>query len=214
MGGPNPFRRLRRTRNMDPARAELRVVADPTTAPATDELMQRVARGDRAAFARLYDEVMPLVYGIARRVVRDPAQAEEVAQEAMIDVWRTAVRFSAERGSARTFVATIAHRRAVDRVRSVEASRRRDTADARLADPPPAVVDEPEPAAIDSLERHQVREALAALTDTQREAIVLAYYDGRTHAEVAALLDVPLGTVKTRIRDGLIRLRDTMGVTA
>ncbi|MDG2026304.1 MAG: sigma-70 family RNA polymerase sigma factor [Acidimicrobiales bacterium] len=116
--------------------------------------------------------------------------------------------FDADLGSARAFVSTIAHRRAVDRVRSEEASRRRERADAVKA-PVVDVTAEPEAAAIESLERRLVRSALDRLTDTQREAIVMAYYDGRSYPEVAALLDVPLGTVKTRIRDGLIRLRDT-----
>ena len=116
--------------------------------------------------------------------------------------------FDADLGSARAFVSTIAHRRAVDRVRSEEASRRREPADAVKA-PVVDVTAEPEAAAIESLERRLVRSALDRLTDTQREAIVMAYYDGRSYPEVAALLDVPLGTVKTRIRDGLIRLRDT-----
>jgi RNA polymerase sigma-70 factor (ECF subfamily) len=179
-----------------------------------DDLLARASRGNRDAFSKLYDHVMPLVFGIAKRVVRDPSQAEEVAQEAMVEVWRTAARFDPKRGSARTFIATIAHRRAVDRVRSEQASRRRDHDDARRTVAPTVDETAPDQALLTAIDKHQVRDALERLTEIQREAIVLAYYDGRTQVEVASILDVPLGTVKTRIRDGLIRLRDSMGVTA
>ncbi len=178
--------------------------------PELAELLQRSARGDRAAFAALYDATAARVHGLALRVVRDPAQAEEVTQEAFLEIWRTASRYDASRGSAVSWLLTIAHRKAVDRVRSAEASSRREstyhhrnqtvdhdtTADAATA----------------SLEARRVRAALGALTDVQREAIELAYFGGYTHTEVATLLDLPVGTAKTRIRDGLIRLRDTIGV--
>lgn len=179
-----------------------------------DDLLARTSRGNREAFSELYDHVMPLVFGIAKRVVRDPSQAEEVAQEAMVEVWRTAARFDPDRGSARTFIATIAHRRGVDRVRSEQASRRRDTDNARGTIAPTVDETAPDQALLTAIDKRQVRDALDRLTEIQREAIVLAYYDGRTQVEVASILDVPLGTVKTRIRDGLIRLRDSMGVTA
>lgn len=173
-------------------------------------LLKRSARGDQAAFAELYDATSARVHGLVLRVVRDRAQAEEVTQEVFLEIWRTASRFDAERGSALAWLMTIAHRKAVDRVRSAEASSRRDltyhqrnhtvdhdvTADAAHA----------------SLEARRVRTALTQLTDIQREALELAYFGGYTHVEVAALLDLPVGTAKTRIRDGLIRLRDTIGV--
>ena len=209
----NPFRPRRRTTRMDSERS---AASQPTGVPSTpdpDALLARVGRGDRGAFEALYTAIAPMVLGVITRVVRDPAQSEEVAQEALVDVWRTAARFDPERGSARAFVAVIAHRRAVDRVRSEEATRRRDTNDAVLEQNRPDAADAGDQV-IESFERGQVRRALDGLTDMQREAIVLAYYDGRTQTEVASLLGVPLGTVKTRIRDGLIRLRDTMGVTA
>lgn len=209
----NPFRPRRRTTGMDSERS---AATPPNAVPSTpdpDALLVQVGRGDRAAFEALYATIAPMVLGVITRVVRDPAQSEEVAQEALVDVWRTATRFDPDRGSARAFVAVIAHRRAVDRVRSEEAARRRDTQDAVLDLHRPDAVDAGEEV-IESFERRQVRNALDDLTDMQREAIVLAYYDGRTQSEVASLLGVPLGTVKTRIRDGLIRLRDTMGVSA
>lgn len=173
-------------------------------------LLQRSARGDRAAFAELYDATAARVHGLALRVVRDPAQAEEVTQEAFLEIWRTASRYDADRGSAVSWLLTITHRKAVDRVRSAEAASRRESTyhHRNAAIPHDATAD----AATASLEARRVRTALGALTDVQREAIELAYFGGYTHTEVAGLLDLPVGTAKTRIRDGLIRLRDTIGV--
>ncbi|MBF9131087.1 ECF RNA polymerase sigma factor SigK [Plantactinospora sp. S1510] len=175
-----------------------------------DTLLPAVARGDEAAFTRLYDLVAPRVYGLVRRVLRDPAQAEEVAQEVLVEVWRTATRFDPERGSATGWVCTIAHRRAVDRVRSEQASADRQL---RVAASAPTVThhDDVEEQATRRLEQQQVRRCLGDLTDLQRESITLAYYGGHTYREVAELLGTGLPTVKTRMRDGLIRLRDCLG---
>lgn len=176
-----------------------------------DELLARAARGDEAAFAAFYDQVVARVFGIVRSVVRDPAASEEVTQEVMLELWRTAPRFDRSAGSATTWALTIAHRRAVDRVRSEQARRDREERDA-LRTP---VASEPDAGnvVIDLLDRERVSRALAELTDNQRQSIELAFYGGHSHSEVAALLDLPLGTVKTRIRDGLIRLRDRLEVT-
>jgi RNA polymerase sigma-70 factor, ECF subfamily len=175
-------------------------------------LLARSSRGDEAAFAEIYDLTSSRVFGLARRVVRDPAQAEEVAQEAYLEIWRQSARFDAARGSALAWMLTIVHRRAVDRVRSAESSHERDRRYAAVGDGPEYdVVDE---AVTANLEQARVRRALGSLTDVQREAVTLAYYGGYTHREVSDLLGVPLGTVKTRMRDGLIRLRDTLGVEA
>jgi RNA polymerase sigma-70 factor, ECF subfamily len=183
----------------------------PASPPTAEELLPQVSRGDQQAFSDLYDIVGGEVYGLVRRVVRDPSIAEEVAQEVLLEVWRTATRFDPQRGSARAWILTMAHRRAVDRVRSEQSSRDRDErAGARdLAAPFDVVSEEVQ----DRLDHRQVRDALGELTDLQREAVQLAYYGGYTQSEVADLLDAPLGTVKTRLRDGLIRLRDAMGVT-
>lgn len=183
---------------------------DPTTHLA--DLLRRCARGDEQAFADLYDATARRVHGLVLRVVRDPAQAEEVTQEAYLEVWRTATRFDRDRGSAVSWLLTIAHRKAVDRVRSAEASTRRDTSYHQQNQP--VDHDSTAEAAHASLEAHRVRGALAALTAVQREALELAYFGGYTHTEVASMLDLPVGTAKTRIRDGLIRLRDAMGVGA
>lgn len=174
-----------------------------------DELLRRVATGDRKAFAQLFDELMPIVLGLCRRVLRDPDQAEEVGQEVMLQVWRTAAKWPDDGRSAKAWVAMLAHRRSVDRVRSEQAERNRQVpgqnkmATGTSSDP----VAE---AAVDRAEIHQVRDAMSALTDLQRETVRLAYFEGHSYREVAEKLEIPLGTVKTRIRDGLIRLRETM----
>jgi RNA polymerase sigma-70 factor, ECF subfamily len=173
-----------------------------------DELLRAVGRGDDAAFARLYDLLAPRVFGLARRVLRDPAQAEEMAQEVLVEVWRTAARFDPERGSGISWVLTIAHRRTVDRVRSERASadRLQKVAASTTQTPYDEVADQ----VGTRLERQQVRRCLDGLTELQREAITLAYYGGHTYREVADLLGAALPTVKTRMRDGLIRLRDCL----
>ena len=174
--------------------------------------MARTARGDAAAFAVLYDRLAPAVYGLVRKVLRDPAMSEEVAQEVLLELWRKAARFDPAEGGVASWAMTVAHRRAVDRVRSEQARGARDERAGRLGAARPAdVVAEGTEA---RLEAEQVRRALGDLTDLQRQAIELAYYGGHTYPEVAALLGAPLGTVKTRIRDGLVRLRDAMGVTS
>lgn len=176
-----------------------------------DALLGLVARGDADAFAQLFDLVGPTVAGIARRVVRDPHMADEVAQEVLLEVWRLAPTHDRAKGSCRTWVATIAHRRAVDRVRSEQAERDRRVRDAERSGTPDQ---DPVAASVtEDAEREAVSVALDQLTDLQRQTIELAYYGGYTYAQVADILELPLGTVKTRIRDGMIRLRDALEVT-
>uniref|UniRef100_A0AAU3HT55 Sigma-70 family RNA polymerase sigma factor n=1 Tax=Streptomyces sp. NBC_01393 TaxID=2903851 RepID=A0AAU3HT55_9ACTN len=184
----------------------------PSAEPDLPDLMSRVARGDQDAFALLYDVVAGPVLGIVRKVLRDPAQSEEVAQEVLVEVWRTAARYRPERGSVMNWVLTLTHQRAVDRVRSVEASAAREQKAALLDRTSP--FDEVTEQVEARLEREQVRRCLRTLTELQRQSVTLAYYRGLTYREVAELLATPLGTVKTRLRDGLIRLRDCLGVTA
>ena len=171
-----------------------------------NDLLVQVAEGDKDAFTKLYDAVAPVVLGITRRVVRDRAQSEEVTQEVMLELWRRAARFDPERGAASAWVATMAHRRAVDRVRSSQSSRDREHSAGRWEIPYDSVSEQVE----SSAERETLARAMSQLTPLQREAIELAYYDGRTYREVATYLDAPLGTVKTRMRDGLMRLRQAL----
>lgn len=185
--------------------------ADATGQAALAEVvMTQVAHGDEAAFTHLYDQLADQVFGLVRRVMRDPAQSEEVTQEVFLELWRTAPRYRAEKGGVQSWALTIAHRRAVDRVRSLQASTAREAwvAAGEHERPFDAVANE----VAGNIERRQVRRCLAVLTQLQRESISLAYYQGFTYREVSSLLETPLGTIKTRLRDGLIRLRDCLGV--
>ncbi len=175
-------------------------------------LMVLVARGDVEAYAELYDALAPRVFGLIRQVLRDPAQSEEVTQEVMVEIWRTATRFEPDRGSVSAWVLTMAHRRAIDRVRSEQAATNRQ----RVVASREAVTayDEVTDTVATKLEAEQVRRCLGSLTDLQRESITMAYYGGHSYREVAQLLDANLATVKARMRDGLIRLRDCLGAEA
>lgn len=175
-------------------------------------LLVRVAGGDHQAFEELYGLVSGPVFGLVRRVVRDPAQSEEVVQEVLLELWRSAARFDPARGSALSWILTLAHRRAVDRVRSARAAGEREQREALRAGEPAFdhVTEEVEA----GLEREWVRRCLRRLTDLQRQSVTLAYYDGYTYREVAERLSLPLGTVKTRMRDGLNRLRGCLGGAA
>lgn len=173
-----------------------------------DGLLLSAAGGDRAAFAGVYDLLAPVVFGVARRVLRDSALAEEVAQEVFVEMWRKARCFDHGRGDARAWAVTIARRRAIDRVRSEATHRRRQARAGLLSD---AVDDASEDDdAIRREDRRRARAALSQVTDRQRKVLEMAFYDGLTTTEIAELLNEPVGTVKTRIRDGLIRLRVDM----
>jgi RNA polymerase sigma-70 factor (ECF subfamily) len=193
-------------------RAARSVTADATfTEDPLTTLLRRAGRGDQAAFAELYDALSPLVHGVVLKVVRDPAQSEEVAQEVFVELWRLAARFDEARGSVTSWVATVAHRRAIDRVRSEQSSRDRV---ARQVSNVVRDYDDVSDEVESKFDRVRVRRALERLTGVQREAVELAYFGGHTYREVAVLLEVAEGTVKTRIRDGMIRLRDELGGAA
>ncbi len=172
--------------------------------PADDALL-RAAHGDQRAFAELYDLMSARVFGLILRVVIDRSQSEEVLQEVFLEAWQSAASFNADRGRARSWLLMIAHRRAIDRVRASQASRRRDlAAGAReLAESSPGLDDEVELL----IDGGKALTSLSELPEPQRRAIVLAYFGGYSQSEIAALLGTPLGTIKTRIRDGLTRLR-------
>jgi RNA polymerase sigma-70 factor, ECF subfamily len=193
-----------RQRQPDPGWAE-----DTDRDPDLAGLLALVARGDHRAFELVYGKLAGPVYGLVRQVLRDPAQSEEIAQEVLLEIWRTASRFDPAKGSAAAWALTIAHRRAVDRVRSETASARREVKAAVEHSSPDNDVAEVVAATLDG---QRVRRCLDGLTELQRESITLAYYGGYSYPQVAQLLGVALGTVKTRIRDGLIRMRDCLEV--
>ncbi|WP_262037839.1 ECF RNA polymerase sigma factor SigK [Streptomyces sp. Isolate_219] len=174
-----------------------------------DGLLVRVAQGDESAFVGVYDALVVPVMGLAYRILRDEAQAEEVTQDVMLEVWRKADRFRPDRGAAKSWVLTLAHRRAVERVRSVRAGAERERKAAQLSHQ--TAFDEVVEAVEEREERAQVYRCLAGLVNTQRLPLVLAYYQGMTYAEVAEALSTPAGTVKTRMRTGLRRLRVCLG---
>ncbi|BBZ70168.1 ECF RNA polymerase sigma factor SigK [Mycobacterium paraseoulense] len=182
----------------------------PTPSEDLDALLHKVARGDRDAFAAVYDLTKSRVYGMVMRVLRDSGYSEETTQEVYCDVWRTAPGYDSSRGSALSWLLTIAHRRAVDRVRAEAASGKRDSRYAATsADPASDVVAD---SAIAGDERRRVVECLGALTDTQRECIQLAYYDGLTYSQVSDRLAANLSTIKSRMRDALRALRNCLEV--
>lgn len=179
------------------------MTANETEPTRTEALLIATASGDEGAFAALYEEVSHLLFGVVAAVVRDPARSEEVTQEVFVDIWRHAPRFDPRRGKARSWMCTIAHRRAVDFVRREQALRDREARSAAVVEP---TADTPEDVVTTAAEHEGVRSAFAQLSDLQHEALRLAYFEGRTYREVADHLETPLGTVKTRMRDGLARL--------
>ncbi|MCT9821038.1 ECF RNA polymerase sigma factor SigK [Microbacterium sp. W1N] len=187
----------------------------PEDAPARDavaDLLVRTAAGDQQAFATLYDTLSSRVFGLLLRVIVNRSQAEEVLQEVFLEIWQSAGAFAPNKGQGRSWVLTIAHRRAVDRVRASQSAADRDVkAGMRDLGTPTERVDEMVETAI---EAEKVVRALAALPEAQQEALTLAYYGGYSQSEIAALVGAPLGTIKTRMRDGLSRLRTEMGVTS
>lgn len=176
------------------------------------DLLVRVADGDQRAFSELYDLLSSRVFGLILRVLVNRSQSEEVLQEVFLEVWQSAGRFAPNKGQGRTWVLTIAHRRAVDRVRASQSSADRDVRVGMrdLGVSHDSVAEQVEL----SIEGGKVVAALATLPDPQREALVLSYYGGYSQSEIAVLIGAPLGTIKTRMRDGLSRLRSEMGVNA
>jgi RNA polymerase sigma-70 factor (ECF subfamily) len=169
-------------------------------------LLRAVGRREQGAFDVVYERLREPVYHQVAAVLRDPAQSEEVAQEVFLELWSTAVHYDPGKGSAAGWALMIARRRAIDRVRSTVASAVRD----QQAAPPAELWDQTHEAAADALDRERLARSLSKLTGPQREVITLAYFGGHTHRQVAAILGAPLGTVKGRIRQALIKLRHAM----
>jgi RNA polymerase sigma-70 factor (ECF subfamily) len=176
-----------------------------------DALLRRVARGDGAAFATVYDLTKTRVYGLVMRVLRDSGYSEETTQEVYLEVWRTASEYDSTKGSALAWLLTMAHRRAIDRVRAEQAGTRRESRyGAATVEPAGDVVAD---VAIAVDERRRVTQCLEGLTEAQRECIELAYYDGLTYAEVSRRLAANLSTIKSRMRDALRGLRNCLDVS-
>ncbi len=188
-----------------PRRGRVSSMRQTTTADELSSVMARVAEGDNDAFATFYDATSRTVFGIVLRVLRDRAQAEEVAQEVFLEAWKRAKRYDARQGTPAAWINTIAHRRAIDRVRSVERSVQRDQRHAEGE--PQTTAPDVSDLVVARDEGDRVRKAMAELPEAQRVALALAYFEGRTQREVAEMLNVPLGTVKTRMRDAMKKLR-------
>lgn len=175
-----------------------------------EELLRQVARQDVEAFATLYDRTRARVYGLVTRVLRDPGYSEETTQDIFLQVWRSAKDYDPAAGSPMAWLMTLAHRRAVDRVRSEQASSQRESRYGAANVDPPA--DHVADSVILREERRLVADCLGSLTDVQRECIQLAYYDGLTYAQVSERLSANLATIKSRMRDGIRGLRKCLGI--
>jgi RNA polymerase sigma-70 factor, ECF subfamily len=173
-------------------------------------LIRQIATGDQGALAELYDAMSRQVYGLALRILKDTGTAEEVTLEVFTQVWRQATLYDLSRGTPSAWLCTLARSRAIDRLRSGAQERRRAEPIENVAATAPADVVDPEMSAFDAERRTRVRAALDQLPAEQREAIELAYFSGLSHSEIATQLGQPLGTVKTRIRLAMVRLREAL----
>lgn len=215
MGGKRPFVGDVVTRVLDrPVTLRFDVTEHERSAPVSstdlDALLRRVAHRDADAFAQLYDATRSRVYGMVCRVLRDRGYSEETTQDVYLQVWRTADSYDPASGSALAWLLTLAHRRAVDRVRSEQAASQRDSryGSANVERDTDSVTD----AVLSGEDRRRVTACLDGLTDIQRECIELAYYQGMTYVQVSERLSANLATVKSRMRDGLLSLRNCLGV--
>lgn len=206
----NPTRRVRFPLFVKEATLTGSIHTQSVDSPDLVALLSRVASQDRDAFAVLYDAMSAAIYGTVLRAIRSKHHAEEVTQEVFLEIWRKAGAWDSRLGSPTTWMLVMARRRAVDRIRREESLKQReDRVAPTWTEPPRSEVEE----TITATEnRNEVREVLSALSDVQREVIELAFFGDHTYVEVAEMLGLPLGTVKTRMRDGLIRLRRGFGI--
>lgn len=185
---------------------------EPAIEPSAEDLLVQVSKGNQDAFAEFYDLLAPRVFGLVCRLLIDRAQAEEVTQEVFLELWQSATSFDPNKGRASSWTMTIAHRRAIDRIRSAQAGRNRDLS-IGIRDYWPDYDNVAEQVEV-RLEHEKVVTAMQRLSEVQYQALCLAYYGGYTHSEIAERISVPVGTVKTRLRDGMIRLREELGVAS
>lgn len=201
-GDPEPLRAT--TRRATTQRAA--VLPEGDTEHDLGALLGLISAGDADAFEALYRRVAELVHGVALKVLRNQAHAEEITHDVFVHIWQHARKFAGDRGSPVSWIMMIAHHRAVDRVRHERASAERDIRDAELG------LQRPYDQVADAVETHwehtQVRACLGQLSDLQRQCVLMAYFDGYSYPEIARKLDTPLGTIKTRMRDAMRRLRD------
>jgi RNA polymerase sigma-70 factor (ECF subfamily) len=177
------------------------------TDSADAELLRAIVRGDESAFAALYEQYSSILFGLLLRIVRDRPEAEDVLQEVFLQIWQQAANFDASRGRPFTWLVTLARSRAIDRLRSRDSRERTATAAAR------EVTEEIGDAVADAFRAEQseiVRGALAEIPEEQRRTLLLAYFEGLTQTEIAERLGQPLGTVKTRMRAGMQKLRELL----
>lgn len=172
-------------------------------------LIRRLVAGDQAALSELYDATSRLVFGLAARILNDSADAEEVTLDVYTQAWKQSSRYDASRGDPITWLLTLAHSRAIDKLRSRSGTKRREQSLEAVAEFPSAARD-PESTSVEAQRARLVRKAMAALSSEQREAIELAYFEGLTHVEIAERTGQPLGTAKSRIRLGMSRLREAL----
>ncbi|MBO0680329.1 sigma-70 family RNA polymerase sigma factor [Mycolicibacterium sp. S2-37] len=191
--------------------ALLPAVRLPLVTTDLDELLRRVAQRDVDAFAAFYDATRARVFGLITRVLRDPGYSEETTQEVYLQVWRSASGYDPKSGSPMAWLMTVAHRRAVDRVRSEQAASDRESRyGAASMDPP---IDHVADSVLLLDEQRRVVDCLDSLTDVQRQAIQLAYYEGLTYVQVSERLTANLATIKSRMRDGIRGLRNCLGIS-
>ncbi|MHA7285166.1 ECF RNA polymerase sigma factor SigK [Arthrobacter sp. MDT3-44] len=201
----------RASRVSPPAAPADEMAVDPGVGPTLTDLLLRIARQDRTAFALFYEQTSKRVYGLARRVLIDPDLSEDATQEVYLQVWNTAERFNPALGSPMAWLMTLAHRRAVDKVRSEQSATDRE---ARYGAATQTIDhDDVVDTVTQRLEAESVVRCLDTLTETQQESVRLAYYGGLTYREVAEKLGVAVPTIKSRIRDGLLRLKTCLGVS-
>lgn len=186
------------------------MLAEPPRESADAALSAGLRSRDSKALAQLYDRYASLVHGLVLRIVQSPHDAEEVTQDVFLNAWQRSAQFDAERGNLAAWLLVLARSRAIDRLRARRSRERNTEAAAQAAAFVPASIPDPAASVLDAERRARIERALASLTEAQRQAVQIAFFEGLSHTEVAERLNTPLGTIKTRIRQGMLRLRDAL----